>query len=276
LDIQAYISSGIIENYVLGTVTAEEAREVETYCLQYPEIKAAVDDYAATLEQYAKLQAATPPEGLKGKIWAKLREPANRKPGSEKYSVVKNIKAKTIMVVHPVMRYLTAASITLLIGSLALNMVFYNKFLNYKNKYSQLQIAQHTIVAQNQTYETRLNQLQNDMDIIKNPSMQPVVMKGVSEHPGMMATVFWNKKSGAVYLAVNKLPPPPPGKQYQLWAIINGKPVSAGMCDVAIVNDMMQKMSLSTANAQAFAITLEKAGGSDVPTLSAMYVMGKV
>jgi hypothetical protein len=36
------------------------------------------------------------------------------------------------------------------------------------------------------------------------------------------------------------------------------------------------KKAIPLDNIQAFAITLEKEGGSDVPTLEAMYVVGKV
>jgi anti-sigma-K factor RskA len=64
----------------------------------------------------------------------------------------------------------------------------------------------------------------------------------------------------------------PPGKQYQLWAIVDGKPVDAGM-----VGDCEGLCKMKVINrAEAFAITLEKEGGSSAPTLTAMYVMGKV
>ncbi|HPZ88874.1 MAG TPA: anti-sigma factor, partial [Flavihumibacter sp.] len=62
------------------------------------------------------------------------------------------------------------------------------------------------------------------------------------------------------------------GKQYQLWAIVNGKPQNAGL-----LQNCNEFCYLSTnSNAQAFAITLEKTGGSEEPTLTEMLVLGQV
>jgi anti-sigma-K factor RskA len=84
---------------------------------------------------------------------------------------------------------------------------------------------------------------------------------------------MWDTKTKEVYLTTNKLPAPPQDMQYQLWAIADGKPVSAGMYS----DDKDARIALSTIeNAQAFAITLEKKGGSEEPTMENMYVMGGV
>ena len=72
---------------------------------------------------------------------------------------------------------------------------------------------------------------------------------------------------------VNKMPQPSQGKQYQLWALVDGKPVDAGMVDANCTTVCKMK---NIPKAQAFAITLEKAGGSPSPTMEAMYVFGKV
>jgi anti-sigma-K factor RskA len=106
--------------------------------------------------------------------------------------------------------------------------------------------------------------------------MKPVVMQGVKTHPGMMATVYWDQNSKDVYMVVNNLPAPPSGKQYQLWAIIDGKPVSAGLYDMTDPSKMVQKMKNIQGNVQTFAITLEQKGGSSTPTLDQMYVAGNV
>jgi anti-sigma-K factor RskA len=88
-----------------------------------------------------------------------------------------------------------------------------------------------------------------------------------------MATVFWDKRSKDVYLMPNKLPAPSAGKQYQLWALINGKPVDAGVIDGNCTGLCKMK---NIPNAQGFAITLENQGGSPVPTLTQLIVAGNV
>jgi anti-sigma-K factor RskA len=87
-----------------------------------------------------------------------------------------------------------------------------------------------------------------------------------------MAQVFWNTKTHDVFIADVSLPQAPSNKQYQLWAIVDGKPVDAGM--ISDAKNLAQKMKVFE-KADAFAITLEKRGGSATPTMEEIYVMGK-
>jgi anti-sigma-K factor RskA len=62
--------------------------------------------------------------------------------------------------------------------------------------------------------------------------------------------------------------------QYQLWALVGGKPVSLGVFDADTTSKDMKEME-SIASADAFAVTLEKRGGSPTPTMDEMMVLGK-
>jgi anti-sigma-K factor RskA len=65
--------------------------------------------------------------------------------------------------------------------------------------------------------------------------------------------------------------------QYQLWAIVDGKPFDAGLLIETKTADNkynIQKMK-SFGKAEAFAITLEKKGGSATPSMDKMYVISK-
>jgi anti-sigma-K factor RskA len=90
-----------------------------------------------------------------------------------------------------------------------------------------------------------------------------------------VATIVWNPKNKEVYLAVNQLIEPPSGKQYQLWAIVDNQPVDLGVFDPDMKSYEMIRMK-DVENASAFAVTLEKEGGSPVPTMEAMWLMGGV
>ena len=93
-------------------------------------------------------------------------------------------------------------------------------------------------------------------------------------HPGMRATVYWDKRTKDVYLMANNLPQPPAGKQYQLWAMIDGHPVDAGLMNWDGGNMLTPIKNVPVA--QAFAITLESVGGSPTPHLDQLYVMGSI
>jgi hypothetical protein len=56
--------------------------------------------------------------------------------------------------------------------------------------------------------------------------------------------------------------------------MVDGKPVDAGVFEMKEGPGMMKMKNIP--RAEAFAITLEKKGGSQAPSLDKLYVMGKV
>jgi anti-sigma-K factor RskA len=110
------------------------------------------------------------------------------------------------------------------------------------------------------------------MEVMSNPVMLKVALPGVAGKESDLATVYWDTKTKDVYLLANNLPKPNDDKQYQLWALVDGKPVDAGMIDDC--NGLCKLKNIQ--KAQAFAITLEKKGGSAAPDLSQLHVLGKV
>jgi len=169
-------------------------------------------------------------------------------------------------------KFLAAASIILLLGSTLLNFYFYNQ---YKSTSAQLHdlIAQNEQMASNNTImQTKLQQYEKSMTLIGDTNMAVVAMKGQPVAPQSLTTVYWNKQTKDVYLMVNDLPQPVTGKQYQLWAIVDGVPVDAGMLDLSQASGLVKMKNIP--KAQAFAITLENTGGSKTPTMP-IYVVGK-
>src|SRR5215831_5761200 len=69
MDNQAYIASGIIEDYCLGMLSDEENRAVEQHAQANPEIKQEINAFMQALEQYALDNAISPDEQLKTKIF---------------------------------------------------------------------------------------------------------------------------------------------------------------------------------------------------------------
>ena len=112
----------------------------------------------------------------------------------------------------------------------------------------------------------------NEMKFVMNRSNKIVDLKGMPTAPDYSAVVYWNPNSKQVMLMPENLPKPPLNKQYQLWALKDGKPIDAGVFDMTGDMTNMKKIQ----DADAFAITLEPMGGSVNPTMDAMYVVGKI
>lgn len=275
MDIQAYIESGIIESYVLGLASDEEAAEVLQLIKQYPEVKQAIEAFEASLEQLALHEASVPPPHVKENLMQTLQgefanDAATHTTTTKSFTTpVIPFDGEATARVKPLVRvwqYMAAACLILFIVSAAFNIYFYKNYQTATNQYQALLLERNSLQANNDAYKTSM-QLMSDTATLK------VEMKGVKGKENSVATVFWNKQTKDVYLLQNSLPQTPGDKQYQLWAIVDGKPVDAGVienCDEALC-----KMK-NIPKAQAFAITLEKKGGSPTPTLDAMFVMGGV
>ena len=109
--------------------------------------------------------------------------------------------------------------------------------------------------------------------MLHSERFKKIELTSVPGKPSALAQVIWDTNTKIVYVADVSLPNVPSDKQYQLWAIVDGKPVDAGM--LTDTKNLAQKMKVFE-KAEMFAITLEQKGGSPVPTMEAMYVAGKV
>lgn len=277
MDIQAYIQSGVIESYVLGLASAEETAEVELMSNQYAEVRRAIEDFSKRLEARAFEDAIPAPPQVKENLFAELQsafaEEDENGDASTNNAVVVPINSgenSTSPKPFKIWQYVAAASIILFIVSAALNVYFYDHYTKARNEYQALLTERNTLQANNDAYKTKLDDMHESMEIMSHPNMKMVMMKGVKGKEDALAKVYWDTKTKDVYLMPENLPQTPPGKQYQLWAIVNGKPVDAGM--VGDCSGLCKMKNIP--QAQAFAITLEKQGGSEAPTLSNMYVMG--
>ena len=69
MNIEEYISSGIVESYVLGLASQEERSEFENMCNQYPIVLEARNAFEIALENQAMQNAITPSADVKSKIF---------------------------------------------------------------------------------------------------------------------------------------------------------------------------------------------------------------
>lgn len=69
-NLSGYIESGMLELYLLGAATAEEAAEAERLAAAHPEIREALDAIAKTMEAYADEHAVEPHAAVKSLLMA--------------------------------------------------------------------------------------------------------------------------------------------------------------------------------------------------------------
>ncbi len=274
MNVKEYIESGILDAYVLGALSEEERNEVQAYMAQYPEVAAEVAAIEESMHAFAADNATPPSSFMKDKIWDAIQE--------ESDEVVEEDKSVPFPTANKEFRsrqnnWARAAVWIALIGSLITNMILWSqsnttqqKVEAYAGIVDSMQQTENKLIAQVEAYR-------KEKDMQADPTMQAIVMRSMKEDKSMTGTVYWSKDNGEAYLALHNMPMPEQGKQYQLWVIQDGKPVDMGVIDNRMVEEGgMQKVDKPVKGGQAFAISLEKEGGSPVPTMEQIYVLGNV
>jgi anti-sigma-K factor RskA len=251
VDIKEYISGGIVESYVLGLATEQERAEFEKLSLEYPELVQARLAFERVLEVQAIENAIDPPVSARNSLMKRLNFTGDQK----QTTLVKHLPGNNNW-----WKYAAAACLVLLAASLYWNISLYNKNKKLDADYTE-KIA-------------KLNEMKEDMHVLQNPGIKMATMKGMDASPQSFATVYWDTTSHDVYLLANNLPRPASDKQYQLWAIFKGKPVDLGVFDIK--EERLLIRAKNAQGAEAFAITLEKKGGSPEGPKGDMYVMGNL
>lgn len=251
MNVQEYIASGILEQYVLGALSERESAEVLRNATNHLEIRAEINALEDALMQYAQANAIPLREGLTEDILSTIDKlDANQ--------AVDNTTATTTKPNNS--SWLSGLLGTLLIGAMGLSFYFYQQ----KNQVAQqLNTTETTLVTQKENctkIEQRAANLAYKLNILRTAGNRTTTM--AKEDSETIAFVHANPDGQIAYLDVEQLPTPPEGKQYQLWYISDGAPQSMGVFDLS--DDFIEVAFVETA--EFFAISLEPAGGSPEPT----------
>lgn len=274
MNIQQYISSGILESYAAGQLTENENNEVENLIRIYPEIRIEYEKIQEALYLSASANLKTPSGKVRESVLNKIRT-AERQINKKQELLNVNNTDRFQRTDTGKYRYLMAAVIVFFLLSLGANFFLLNKLNDAKKEIAVLSDQKKIMVQENEAVKRKLSFASKDMEIMKDRNYKMIDLKGLEISPNSNVIAFWNPSTKKVYAGVMNLPVPPPGKQYQLWALSNGKPIDAGVMDIDPSDKSLHEMK-SMEDAQAFAITLEPKGGSVNPTMDQMYVMGNI
>lgn len=296
MNIQAYIESGILEEYVLGTVTPQEKQEVECMSHIYPEIKEELLRTESALEEYALKHQTPPPPSLKESIFAQMNfdapaEETGAENAADQQTVsqpdasapAEPVRTEARVIDHAFERaeaqVVTPTWAKLAVAAAVLLAVFAGwsamQMTDMKNANNEAVAKVESMEADMAAMKSQAEYNQALAALFRSPSFKHIHLAGLPKSPESAVSAFWNTQTNEVMIDVQSLPAAPQGKQYQLWSIVDGKPLDIGMIDNAFTGKVL-KMKNTKAGSAAFAITLEKEGGNPTPTMEEMYVMGKV
>ena len=262
MNIKEYISSGVVESYVLGLLSAQERFEFEQYCETYPELIAARESFELAIEKQAMENAMSPPAGIKERVLSAIQE----KPKTSKIITMESSTPR-----RSGFGWLAAASVILFLVAGYFAYDFYKKNKDLKDSNAKLEEKVNTT-------DSLINKMLEEQRMMTNPDVTVVNLVGTTPAKAS-ANIYWDSTSSDVYMVVKNMPKLPSNKQYQLWSIINGpggqlQPNSLGLFDMGDDKKVILKMT-NVKKADAFAITIEDRGNTGGPNLEQLQSMGK-
>jgi anti-sigma-K factor RskA len=261
MNIHEYISSGVVELYVMGLCTEDDRKELEQLRLQHPELDEAIRKFEQLLESNMMEQGLLPTAETNERVLSAL----DAMPIAQaEYPPAKVRKMSR-------QQWMAAAAVLLLIVS---GYIIYSLAVNnyeLREKLSGSPGIQATIDEDN--IDATLPE--EDYKIMLDPKITPVAMYGVGDYAACRCTMFWDKKTGKMYMIIHHLPLSSEEEDYQLWGMVNNQPVNIGIIKDEIRGRFIE-VDKVPAEATSFIVTLEKAGGSSTPNLQETYLNGKI
>jgi anti-sigma-K factor RskA len=262
MESKEYIESGILELYVYGLLSESENDEVNAMSNKNPEIKAEILSIEKAVinlsSSFSPFISHSQFEKIKAQLELKHSNVVSMRSGSNWAAYIG-----------------WAAAIVLVIG------------IGYQ--YSKLDEANDQVVAiekeKSKLQQTVVNletinkETETVLNVVRDETNTVITLGGQAAAPTAKAKIYWNRQTQMVYVDASGLPQPPKGKEYQIWSLKlqpQLTPTSIGMLANFMKNSSKVFAVEKTADAEAFGITLEPAGGSPAPTMDQLYALGKV
>lgn len=259
MDIKEYISSGILELYVAGSLSEKENLEVFEMMKKHPEALAEVKSIEAAIITLTSALSSKDTKslfkGIENTITPKVIPISRPKPNILKYS---------------------GWAAAFVFG------LFLAWSLNQNNQLKQ-EIAKET--NERKQLEERITETNTNLaeatkliNVFRDDNVIAVPLAGQAIAPEAYAKVYIDEKTKRLYLDVQGLPKPPKGKVYQVWSLKLDPltPTSMGTLDTFVADADKIFEFKTRAGEQAFGITLEPEGGSESPTLEQLYTLGVI
>lgn len=248
--INTFLSSGLLEKYLIGETTSVETEMVESYISKHPEVKNAYNKLQLNLELVAKCNAVEAPKGILNNILDELDEkPVVKLNNREKYKSW--------------YKFAVAASIAAFIFA-GTSYIFYNQNQKLSN---ENQVVVDEIFDLRSDIEKNNKMLDNVMrQLLKlnNPETEKYIITGNDRAKDLKTVAYINPKEKTSMIDVVSLPQLPEEQCYQIWAELQGKMVSLGILNEA---DRKLRNIPYLENALALSITIEPKGGNSIASV---------
>lgn len=256
MNINEIRASGLLELYVLDALNGSELEQVKVFLKQFPDLKSDLNSIERTLQTYAYANAITPRTDLKAQILQEARNSRNISNNNTTNNIQSSSSGNGLWMA-------LAALLALLTAFFA-----YSWFSAKASANETIQKLEEKHRTENEACDsirlesTRQYALYQDLT---NPNNQIIQNAEMPKYVGTEIYFYHNPVDKKNYLQLSALPPIDNNTQsYQLWSIIGTdppRPLNVFQSDVATIP--VQHVE----DTQVYAITIERKGGVQSPTL---------
>lgn len=275
-NIKEYIESGVLELYVLGDLNPAESAEVEAMSKLYPEVKTELEEIESVMAKVADNFAVEPASKVKDNFFASISF-------SDEDEIVAEEELKEAKIIPMnksglnFYKYALAACVALLLVSVVAIVNLNKNLQDSRQQIAQLETSNQSFANRVNYLDERVNKSDEALGVFTNADYKMVSLIGTPASPESKIIVAYNAKEQKVMIDLKsmKMPKNDQDHQYQLWALVDGKPVDLGVFDADDTLVGLKTMK-SIGALQTFAVTLEPRGGSVAPTLEKLMVLGNI
>lgn len=245
------VKEGILEAYFLGDLSTAQEQEVFEILQSDSELMKQYQDLEKSMEKLAFENAVTPPNNLKLEIVNKISSTQGESKSDKK--VVTGIFYK---------RYFAVAASVAVIFMTA-SFVLWFQWNTTKTELNSTVSKQESLLDSLNLIAKSTLEKENWIAYVNNPKTERYVLQGNELAPKATVLNYVNHEQESVLINIQNLPKLT-GKDYQMWADVDGK-----MIDMGVIDSSQQTLTMNyIENAESINITIEEKGGSDHPDVS--------
>ncbi len=256
--------------YVLGTLDEMSRARILAHLSGCPACRAEVAAVSQTFDAMGRtVPDVAPPQGLRDRIVAIAAAETQRPGVVDAAAPVRPISGTSVLSVA--MRIATVAVLAVALWQWA---AARQEVIELRQRVAELQAETGDLLVARVSLEEQVRTVTHQTQVLRASDMITYTLAAQPVAAGAHARAYVSHKDGMVFTAEG-LPAAPTGKVYQLWVIVNAKPISVGVFlpdATGRVHAVMDTPPI-TAMPGTVAVTLEPTGGLPQPS-GAIYLAG--
>lgn len=251
MNIEEIRSSGLLEYYVLGLLSKAEMQEVESYLVQFPELKQDFLSIQNAMQYYAQSHGIAPKDSLKPKVFDTIKSKGVKMSENASTNVSGGSKKSSILPL------LLCGLVT--VGALA---YAWGKIDSYNKLDADYQALRVECDSLNNVQTKRIKTI----DKLSERNNRATYFAATDNYKETKLIFHHNIDTKENFIQIQNLPEIPDGMAFQLWSLKEGlDPIPLTVFNTNDGNIVPVDFEDGTGT---YAITIEKAGGVQSPTLT--------